>query len=199
MTHTLVGSSTFCIFQEKLLSAVLEIKKLGKIRYFVSPQVLVQLYYTLIYPFLTYSLITWGNTNPTSLQPLITLQKKAVRIITFSDVNSHSSPLFRKLGLLKLGDLIYLDNALFMHDYYSYRRSSTCNNFFKSINKVHQYATRPASKKSYYFPKVSTNYGTFNIRFSGAKLWNAIKEDLKSASRSVRFKKLLKESVISKY
>ena len=75
MTHTLVGSCTFCIFQEKL-SAVLEIKKLGKIRYFVSLQVLVQLSYTLIYPFLTYSLITWGNTNPTSLQPLITLQKK---------------------------------------------------------------------------------------------------------------------------
>ena len=50
---------------------------LSKIRYFVSQQVLVQLYYTLIYPFLTYSLITWGNTYPTSLQPLITLQKKS--------------------------------------------------------------------------------------------------------------------------
>ena len=36
------------------------------------------------------------------------------------------------------------------------------------------------------------------IRFCGAKLWNAIKEDLKSASR-FRFKKLLQESVISKY
>ena len=164
MTHTLVGSSTFCIFQEKLLSAVLEIKKLGKIRYFVSPQVLVQLYYTLIYPFLTYSLITWGNTNPTSLQPLITLQKKAVRIITFSDVNSHSSPLFRKLGLLKLGDLIYLDNALFMHDYYSYRLPSTFNNFFKSIYKAQSsICNQMVSKKSYYLPKVRTNYGKFNI------------------------------------
>ena len=46
--------------------------------------------------------------------------------------------------------------------------------------------------------------GKFNVRFNGAKLWNAIKEDLnltlnlKSASR-FRFKKLLKESVISKY
>ena len=84
-----------------------------------------------------------------------------------------------KLGLLKLWDLIYLDNAgaLFMHDYYSCRLPSTFNNLFKSINKVHQYATRLASKKSYYLPKVSTNYGKFNIRFSGAKLWNAIKED----------------------
>ena len=33
---------------------------ISKIRYFVSLQVLVQLYYTLIFPFLTYSLTTWG-------------------------------------------------------------------------------------------------------------------------------------------
>ena len=85
-----------------------------------------------------------------------------------------------------------------MHDYYSYRLPSTFNNFFKSINKVHQCATRLASKKSYYLPKAWTNYGKFNIRFSGTKLWNAIKEDLKSPSR-FRFEKLLKKSVISKY
>ena len=66
------------------------------------------------------------------------------------------------------------------------------------INKVHQYAARLASKKSYYLPKVRTNYGKFNIRFRGAKLWNSIKEDLRAESR-FRFKKLLKESVISKY
>ena len=172
---------------------------LSKIRYFVSQQVLVQLYYTLIYPFLTYSLITWGNTYPTSLQPLITLQKKAVRIITFSNFNSHSSPLFRKLGLLKLGDLIYLDNALFMHDYYSYIDFQVLSIIsLKALIKYIQYSARLASKRSYYLPEVRTNYGKFNIRFSGAKLWNAVKEDLKSASR-FRFKKLLKESVISKY
>ena len=194
MTHTLVGSSILHISKEiKRCIGILR-----KLRYLVSQQVLVPLYYTLIYPFLTYSLITWGNTYPTTLQLLITLLKKAVRIITFSDFNSHSSPLFRKLGLLKLGDLIYLDSALFMHDYYSNRLPSAFNNFFKSINKVHQYATRLASKKSYYLPKLRTNYGKFNIRFSGAKLWNAVKEDLKSAGR-FRFKKLLKESVISKY
>ena len=85
-----------------------------------------------------------------------------------------------------------------MHDYYSYRLPSTFNNFFKSINKVQQYATGMASKKSYYLPKARKNYGKINIHFSGAKLCNAIKEDLKSASR-FRFKKLLKESVISKY
>ena len=123
MTHTLVGSSTFCI-----LSAVLEyVLKLGTL--LVNKSLFV--YYALIDPFLTYSLISWRNTYTTSLQPLTTLQKKAVRIITFSDSNPHSSPLFRKLGLLKLKDLIYLDSVIFMH----YRLPSTFNNFFKALIK----------------------------------------------------------------
>ena len=49
---------------------------LSKIRHSVTNQVLIQLYYSLIYPFLTYSLITWGNTYQTTLLPLIILQKK---------------------------------------------------------------------------------------------------------------------------
>ena len=75
---------------------------LSKIRHFVNTSILIQLYYTMIYPFLTYALTTWGNTYPTNLKPIITLQKKAIRILTFSDYNSHSSPLFLKLKLLKL-------------------------------------------------------------------------------------------------
>ena len=66
------------------------------------------LFYSLIYPFLTYSLITWGNTYSNSLKPLIVLQKKAIRIITFADFNAHTTPLFYKLGLLKFADLIYM-------------------------------------------------------------------------------------------
>ena len=164
----------------------------------MTNQVLIQLYYSLIYPFLTYSLITWGNTYQTTLLPLIILQKKAVRIMTFSEYNSHSSPLFQKLKIFKVSDLIYLYTALFMYDYYSNRLPLIFDNFFKSINKVHQYQTRLASKISYYLPKARTNYGKFNIRFFGAKVWNSIDDSLKSKSRAC-FKNLLKELFVSNY
>ena len=85
-----------------------------------------------------------------------------------------------------------------MYDYYLNRLPLIFNGFFKSINKVHQYKTRLASKISYYLPKVRTNYGKFNIRFFGAKVWNSIEELLKSKSRTC-FKILLKESLISSY
>ena len=171
---------------------------LSKIRHSVTDLVLVQLYYSLIYPFLTYSVITWGTTYQTTLLPLITLQKRAVRIITFSEYNCHSSPLFQKLKVLKVSDLVYLYCALFMYDYYSNRLPLIFNDFFKSINKVHQYQTRLANKISYYLPKARTNYGKFNIRFFGAKVWNSIEDSLKSESRTC-FKNLLKGLVISNY
>ena len=171
---------------------------LSKIRHSVTDLVLVQLYYSLIYPFLTYSVITWGTTYQTTLLPLITLQKRAVRIITFSEYNCHSSPLFQKLKVLKVIDLVYLYCALFMYDYYSNRLPLIFNDFFKSINKVHQYQTRLANKISYYLPKARTNYGKFNIRFFGAKVGNSIEDSLKSESRTC-FKNLLKDLLISNY
>ena len=35
---------------------------LSKLRYYVNLDILVNLYYALVYPFLTYGLILWGNT-----------------------------------------------------------------------------------------------------------------------------------------
>lgn len=40
---------------------------LSKIRHFVSSNILTMLYFSLIYPFLTYGLIVWGNTYHSSL------------------------------------------------------------------------------------------------------------------------------------
>ena len=42
-------------------------------------------------------------------------KKKAIQIITFSDFRAHTSPLFKRLNLLKLPDIVYLNTALFMH------------------------------------------------------------------------------------
>ena len=49
---------------------------LSKLRYCVGLDILLSLYYALIYPFLTYGIIIWGNTFKTTLQPIFILQKK---------------------------------------------------------------------------------------------------------------------------
>ena len=49
---------------------------ISKIRHFISTNVLINLYYALIYPFLTYALVVWGNNYSSSIDPLSILQKK---------------------------------------------------------------------------------------------------------------------------
>ena len=84
---------------------------LSKLRYYLNSKTLLDLYYALVYPFLTYCIIAWGNTYQTSLQPLFVLQKKAIRIITFSRFFEHTSP------LIKLFDEVTVHIAVFMYKF----------------------------------------------------------------------------------
>ena len=64
--------------------------------------------------------------------------------------------------------------------------------------KVETMNTRLSSKMTYVIPQVRTNYGTFNIRFQGAKVWNDISDDIKLLPLKI-FKKNLKLILLEKY
>ena len=108
---------------------------LAKLRLFVSQDILIQLYYSLFYSFLTYGLMIWGNTYEVTLHPIIVLQKKAVRLITFSNYNAHTSPIFKHLYIMKFRDIIYYLNCVFMFKFYHNLLPSAFHYFFKTYSK----------------------------------------------------------------
>ena len=59
-----------------------------------------------------------GETLMPTLKPVVVLQKKAVRIIIFSNRDAHSSTLFSQLGFIKLMDLVTIHTVLFMFQYH---------------------------------------------------------------------------------
>ena len=88
---------------------------ISKLRYYLNGNTLINLYNALIYPFLIYGIIIWGNTYPTTTHSLLVLQKKATRIMTFSQLDArHSSPLFRELFTLEFPDLVTFHTAILM-------------------------------------------------------------------------------------
>ena len=81
--HFFHKHSTYCIhnISNPLINYIAKkIKRsigiLSKLRCYLNSKTLLDLYYALVYPFLTYCLIAWGNTYQTSFQPLFVLQKK---------------------------------------------------------------------------------------------------------------------------
>ena len=142
--------------------------------------ILVQLYYAIVYPFLTYGCMVWSSTYCSNVKLLEILQKRTIRIINFAEFDAHSTPLFAKLKIIKLHDTILLYTACFMYQYSNCNLPSAFDSFFTAINRRHNYSTRLASKSTFAFLKIRTNYGKFNIRYFGPKIWNEIEEQLKT-------------------
>ena len=65
---------------------------------------LSSLYYSLIYPYLTYCIQVWGSTYQSHLSKLVILQKKIVRIIHGVPPRTHTEPLFSELDILKVSN-----------------------------------------------------------------------------------------------
>ena len=115
---------------------------LSKLRYYVNSDILVKLYYALIYPFLTYGLISWSNTSSSTTQPLFVSQKRAIRVLTFSKFREHSSPIFKCLDIVKMPDLVFLNIAVFMYNFHNRRLPCVFDTFFTQVNKRYIYNTR---------------------------------------------------------
>ena len=79
---------------------------LSKARNYIDKKTLKQLYYSFVYPYLIYGIEIWGNASNIHLDPIIKLQKRCVRIITFSNYLESRSPLFRTLEILNLKQIV---------------------------------------------------------------------------------------------
>ena len=110
---------------------------LSKLRHFVPTKILIQVYYSIIYPLLTYGIIIWGNTYKTNLDPIYILQKKAIRIIHFTSYYEHTSSFFKMDQLLKLPDIIKFYTTVFMHQYTQNSLPGVFDNFFQLVNIKH--------------------------------------------------------------
>ena len=175
---------------------------LSKVRHFVNKHILVMLYYSLIYPFLTYGIHVWGLTFPSFLTQLFVIKKKkkAIRIISFSEPKSHSEPLFKSLNLLKLNDVIELQILSFVYQW-SHRLLPPCfSEYFKFTSSVHSYSTRQSSKRNLYLASVNTTqYGLRSLKFTGPRLWNSLPTSLTTSNSLRIFCKTLKNSMLNFY
>lgn len=170
---------------------------LSKLRHYLDTDSLKQVYYSLIYPYLQYGLIIWGNTYKTRLNQLHILNNKAIRLMTFSSFYSHAPPLYKALGILQLKDLTYINTSLFMHDYINNKLPIAFLNYYKNTSDIHNYYTR-SSAHNLYLTSASTNYGKFSMKFIGVKTWNSIPENTRKLPK-YSFKKEIKQSCLFSY
>ena len=116
---TIRGNSLVCTNSTKFLGVIIDhklnwsehiiyiknkiAKSIGiihKTRNFLNDKTLRNLYFTFIYPYLIYCIEIWGNKSEIHLNPIVKIQKKSIRTITFSHYQAHTARLYKKLNIL---------------------------------------------------------------------------------------------------
>jgi hypothetical protein len=88
---------------------------MSKLRYKLPDSAMLLLYNALILPHLMYCNIVWGGAGKSLFERLFKLQKRSIRIITYSMYIAYTSPLFSKLKVLNLKDIFSLQVLLFVY------------------------------------------------------------------------------------
>jgi len=84
---------------------------------FLTEKALKLLYFSLVHSHIIYAIQVWSTCPAGQIDQIYKLQKKAVRLISNSKYNAHTQPLFKKLQILPLPDLISFFRLQFMQKF----------------------------------------------------------------------------------
>ena len=133
---------------------------------------LKKLYFAFIHPYLNYCLDVWGQCSRYHFQSLFKLQKRAMRVITFSNKIAHSAPLFESLEVLPLQSMYIMSVTLFMYKFYYRLLPPVIDEFFQHNTTIHSHNTRQSTLL--HVPIIRSQFSMHSIRFRGVLLWNQL-------------------------
>ena len=159
-----------------------------KAKMYLNRESLLSLYYAFIYPYLLYCVIIWGGCNQTTLDPIIRIQKKALKCMSNVPKDTPSLSLFKDWNILNFEQIHHLQVLLFVYKYKLGQLPKICNNMFIRTVDIHDHVTR--QMYNYYPPFYRTEFGKRNIKYSGCVIWNSLDIETKKLQVSISsFKK----------
>ena len=164
---------------------------INKVKHYLPKQVLMTLYYTLVYPYLTYCCAVWSSNYQSNLSRIIIYQKKVVRIITRSEYDAHTTPIFRQLRILKFEDIAAWSILKIVYIYHQQAKTE--------YNRLDLFTVNERNTQRYRIPFGRLNTTRFCISYRGPILWNPLNNDLKKLPSIHRFKKQFFNIAFEKY
>ena len=110
-------------------------------RKYVASNSLLTIYNSLFLPHINYCILIWASTYSSHTQPLVILQKKAIRIITHSPLHAHTKPLFVKINTLPFSSIFKFQMSSFVFSHINKRLPPPLSSFLHLNFDYHEYLT----------------------------------------------------------
>ena len=147
--------------------------------------------------YLIYCVEIWGSSLKSYLDPLVKIQKKSIRTISFSEylAPSDSEPLFQKLNISYLEKLVIQRISLMMFKSSIGVLPSPVSAIFQYNSVIHTHNTRRSKCIHTPIGWGEANYRTFSYR--GAHIWNYISQNVPADVSDTCFKNLVKTHILA--
>jgi len=170
---------------------------LNKLKYRLPQSILLNIYNTLILPYLQYCAIVLANCNHSKLNSLFIIQKRAVRNICKLKYLAHTAPYFKNLHVLTIFDIYALQVSQFMFKVTFNLLPSSLVTYFQINSAVHSYNTRHF--QDYHISSVRTAKRLKTLRHSGPRIWNSLPSEIKAINNFHSFTRSVKSSLLDVY
>ena len=151
----------------------------------IPQNILINLYYSLVYPHLLYGILIWGDAADSHMSCIILIQKRLIRILTSSDYLAPTSPLFLLTKILPIRYVYKFAVGIFM---YGQHMSNSI------LYPSHDHDTRSRTDATLTFQRLGQCQRS--LSFNGPKIWNSIPLSIRNSSSLLTFKKKYKHHLL---
>ena len=170
---------------------------LRNVKHTLPTRIMKTLYYSFFYSHLQYGVLLWGSsTTAENINRICVMQKKAIRIVTNSNYNDHTAPLFKELNILNIDDIIKVELAKYMYKFTNNILPLELTKFLKRGNEIHGYATRQENPIS-----IKRNFAPLDHCFltKAPEVWKKLDRTKKESKSLKNFIANLKKDKTEKY
>ena len=144
---------------------------ISKLRHFVPKNILISVYYAIFHSHVLYGCSAWSLSTLKNIQTINILQKKCLRIINFKPFNSHTNSLFVLNKIIKLKDMINMEQINLAFQFKHNLLPIDLMSLFNS--NINIYNTRNMKNGGIIAPRINTkSFGEKSIRYSVPLSWN---------------------------
>ena len=150
---------------------------------------------------LQYGLAAWGGCSGQNKKRIVSIQKRAIRIVSKSYFNSHTEPRMKKLGILRLDELYSQQCATLIHDVTFDRAPKPIKNMLTLTREATQYNLRNHHRDPFHVrtPVSKCKVATNSFCHQGPLQWNKLPKEIQEIRERNIFKNRLKTHFLNNY
>ncbi len=161
---------------------------IGRVRRFITKDIALNLYKSLVVPYLDYAAIIYQHTSLENLARVQMIQNNACRLITRNGKYASVLGMHIELNLRMLVDRRLFQVSMFMYKFVKGDITDrNIQDMFRTLELQHGRNTRAQSRNDFIVPICRTRMGERAFSVYGAKTWNRLLLEIRGSNTTDTF------------